>query len=124
MPEIMRAFDAADPFLIVGKRDVTTVPTQALFLMNSRFALAQADAMAKRLMQSKEGPPGKVTLAYRLALGREPTSSETAAVLKYLGDYRKTFEESKGKIKGNPIGAGWSSVCQMLFGTAEFRYVY
>jgi hypothetical protein len=26
--------------------------------------------------------------------------------------------------KGNPQVAAWTSVCQMLFGTAEFRYLY
>ena len=46
---MLQVFDMADPSLIVGKRDVTTVPTQALFLMNNPFVLRQAEEMAKRI---------------------------------------------------------------------------
>ena len=43
-PRSLQVFDVADPNLIVGKRDVTTVPTQALYLMNNPFVLRQAQA--------------------------------------------------------------------------------
>ena len=46
---MLQVFDMADPNLIVGKRDVTTVPTQALFLMNNPFVLKQSEQMAKRV---------------------------------------------------------------------------
>ena len=46
VPDTLQVFDMADPSLIFGKRDVTTVPTQALYLMNNPFVLRQADQMA------------------------------------------------------------------------------
>ena len=74
VPEVLAVFDAADPNLIVGKRDVTTVPTQALFLMNNPFVLKQAEEMAKRVLAEKGlDQSGRINLAYRLALGRLPT---------------------------------------------------
>ncbi|MGE5193818.1 MAG: PSD1 and planctomycete cytochrome C domain-containing protein [Deltaproteobacteria bacterium] len=123
VPEMLQVFDAADPSLIMGKRDVTTVPTQALFLMNSSFAMKQSEMLAKRVLAQKgAGPAAHVDLAYRLALGRLPTEREKAEVARYLGDYRKSLEEAGNK--GNSHLAAWASFCQTLFASGEFRYVY
>jgi len=123
VPEMMQVFDAADPSLIMGKRDVTTVPTQALFLMNSNFAMKQSETLAKRVLAEKgTGPAAHIERAYRLALGRLPTELEKADVTRYVGDYRKALEEAGNK--GNSQLAAWASFCQTLFASGEFRYVY
>ncbi len=71
VPEALQVFDMADPNLIVGQRDVTTVPTQALYLMNNPFVLRQAELMARRVLeQSSLNTEGRIALAYRIALGR------------------------------------------------------
>ena len=82
---MLQVFDLADPNLIVGKRDVTTVPTQALFLMNNPFVLKQAEEMARRVLAEKGLDQGtRIAIAYRLALGRLPTDEEKATLAKYL----------------------------------------
>jgi hypothetical protein len=119
VPEALSVFDMADPSLIVGKREVTTVATQALFLMNSPFVLKQSGDMARRLLEQKDlKEPGRIELAYRLALGRKPSSSELVRIGKFLADYRK----AGGKDHGPQ--AAWASICQTLFASAEFRYLY
>ncbi|MED5586986.1 MAG: DUF1553 domain-containing protein, partial [Verrucomicrobiota bacterium] len=50
MPEIMQVFDFADPNLVIGKRTTSSVPTQALFLMNNPFVRQQAKTAASRLL--------------------------------------------------------------------------
>jgi len=123
VPDMLGAFDMADPNLIVGKRDVTTVPTQALFLMNNPFVLRQSEEMAKRVLKTEKlDQNGRIDLAYRLAVGRLPTSDERTTVKQYIDDYRKSFEAAKGK--GNPQLSAWTSFCQTLFQSALFRYVY
>jgi hypothetical protein len=123
VPEMLQVFDAADPSLVTGKRDVTTVATQALFLMNSPFAMKQSESLAKRVLSQKgSGPAEHIDQAYRLALGRLPTASEKSSVTRYLGDYRKSLEEAGNK--GNSHLAAWTSFCQTLFASGEFRYVY
>jgi hypothetical protein len=123
VPEMLQVFDAADPSLITGKRDVTTVPTQALFLMNSNFAMKQSESLAKRVLAEKgTGPAAHIERAYRLALGRLPTEREKADISRYLGEYRKALEEAGNK--GNSQMAAWTSFCQTLFASGEFRYVY
>ena len=123
VPQSLAAFDMADPSLIVGKREVTTVATQALYMLNNPFVLRQSEQMARRLLGEKElDPPGRATLAYRLALGRAPSDEEQSRVLRFLNDYRKTVAESQSKT--GPVIAAWTSVCQTLFASGEFRYLY
>ena len=78
LPEMMRIFDAAEPSLIVGKRNETTVPTQALYLMNSPFVSGQAVAMARRIMNRSEQPAEGIRLAYELAFARAATDDEVS----------------------------------------------
>jgi hypothetical protein len=123
LPEMLQVFDAADPSLIVGKRDVTTVPTQALFLLNNPFVLKQSEEMARRVLAAQRlGPPARIELAYRLALSRAPTNPERAAAQKFLGEYRQAVEGAGAKVR--PQMAAWISFCQTLFQCGEFRYVY
>jgi hypothetical protein len=120
VPDALAVFDMADPSLIVGKREVTTVATQALFLMNSPFVLKQSGEMARRLLSQKDQKEaGRIELAYRLALGRKPSSSEQSRIETFLADFRRTAGD-----KENVRLAAWSSVCQTLFASAEFRYLY
>jgi hypothetical protein len=124
VPEMLQVFDAADPSLVTGKRDVTTVATQALFLMNNAFVLKQSEMLAKRLLEPKGQSPGeRVDRAYRIVLGRPPTAHEKKQITDYLDDYRKSLE-SGGQKGANAQLASWASVCQTLFGSGEFRYVY
>ncbi len=122
VPEVLAVFDMADPSLIVGKRDVTTVPTQALFLMNNPFVFKQAEEMAKRILgQSGLDQTGRINLAYRIALGRLPSERERSDLARYIDDYRKSI--ATANPKGNAQLAAWTSFCQLLFQSGEFRYV-
>ena len=49
LPGIFRTFDFASPDTHSPQRTQTTVPQQALFLMNNRFALDAAIALVERL---------------------------------------------------------------------------
>jgi hypothetical protein len=123
VPESLQVFDAADPNLIVGQRDVTTVPTQALYLMNNPFVMRQSEQMARRVID-QEGlkPAGRVELAYRLAIGRPPRPSELASAVRFIQEYRQSLEGAGHK--GSAPLAAWTSFCQTLFATGQFRYVY
>jgi hypothetical protein len=70
-------FDLPDQNLTCGARNVSTVPTQALTLMNDEFVLRQAKLFADRV---NEGAPNnrdkQIDLSYRIALGRRPSVEE------------------------------------------------
>ncbi len=84
VPEALEIFDFAEPSLVVAARDVTNVPSQALFLMNSDFVRAQADAMGRRIVATPLGHAQRIALAYELALGRKPTAAEATRAEQYL----------------------------------------
>ena len=123
VPEMLQVFDGADPSLIMAKRDVTTVPTQALFLMNNPVVMKQSEQLAKRVLEPKGlNPSVRIDMAYRIVLGRLPTDREKSDITRYLGEYRQALESAN--FQGNVNLASWASVCQTLFASGEFRYVY
>ena len=119
VPQILQTFDFAEPSMVKGNRDVTTVPTQALYLMNNPFVHRQSKNLARILME-KDGLTNaeRIELAYKLALSRAPTTFEAVRSLTYL----KSFQDRQEK-GSNPDLNALASLCHALFSVAEFRYI-
>ena len=76
-PHALEMFDPVDQTLVSGTRDATTVPSQALFLLNSPFVRKRALDFASRVLNDKGASDSeRIRTAYRLALGRFPTDKE------------------------------------------------
>ncbi|HXG61209.1 MAG TPA: PSD1 and planctomycete cytochrome C domain-containing protein [Planctomycetota bacterium] len=85
LPGTLRVFDFASPDTHSPRRYETTVPQQALFMMNGRFVVELARALAARPEVSGEADPARrVAALYRLAFGRAPTPEETALGLRFV----------------------------------------
>jgi cytochrome c553 len=125
VPPVLDLFDFAEPTLVTGNRDVTTVPTQALFLMNNPFVLDQSRRLADKVLAAPRlDDAGRVDMVYRLALCRPPTPTETARALQYTASYaRDDSTIGNAKAGTNPKTDAWASLCQALFCSAEFRYL-
>jgi hypothetical protein len=109
---LFEAFDFGDPNLVTGQRNISTVATQALYLMNSPFVMEQAQHAAKALLAVPDlNDAGRVDRAYRLALGRLPTPRERDIALKFVAS-----------SSGEPLAA-WERFYQVLFACIDFRYV-
>ncbi len=74
-------FDHPDMNVVAGARNVSTVPTQALTLLNNPFVLSQAERLAERVRQQARNPESQVNVAYGITLGRPPTRAEYAVAL-------------------------------------------
>jgi hypothetical protein len=124
VPEFLSLFDVADPELVTGQRDVTTIAPQALYMMNSPVVLQAAETTANHLLADTRLTDDKTRVdhAFRLMLGRPPDSQQRADLLAFLNNYAATLP-SKMKDKERRLEA-WTSVCQTLLASAEFRYVY
>jgi hypothetical protein len=112
--ELFEAFDFADPNLVIGRRNVSTVAPQALFLMNHPFVIEQARHAAQAsLRESGLDDAKRIDRAYRIALGRLPTEKERAIALRFVSD------------AGTPAQrlAAWERFHQALFASIDFRYV-
>ncbi|MCH7729492.1 MAG: DUF1553 domain-containing protein, partial [Planctomycetes bacterium] len=115
IPEVLSVFDFADASLVVGRRNVTTVPAQELYLMNSLFVVEQAKSFAKSLLEAGGTDDSqRVDFAYRRALSRPATEGEISRVLEFVVD--ESSDEAT-RLKS------WSTFCQALYTCAEFRYV-
>ena len=70
-------FDLPDQNQTAAARNVSTVSTQALTLMNNPFVLNQAELFAARLEREAPGDlDAQIDLAYLIALTRKPTDAE------------------------------------------------
>ena len=95
---ILVGFDQPDPDSSCPVRYVTTVPTQALGLLNGEFANEQAELFAKRL--EKEAPndtAAQVTRAIRLTTGRKPTADEVKADLAFIARLKEKHKLTDSK---------------------------
>jgi hypothetical protein len=111
LPGTFRSFDMALPDTHAPQRFTTTVPQQALFLMNSPFVIEQAKALAAR---TSEGEAAKrVEDLYQFAHARRPTAEETAAAL----DFVNSSADPAAKL--NP----WEQLAQVLLLSNEFAFV-
>jgi hypothetical protein len=85
LPGLFRTFDFANPDTSSQGRFHTTVPQQALFLLNSPFVLEQARSLAQRAETNCAGVrEAQVGALYRLALQRPATRSELELAEKFM----------------------------------------
>jgi hypothetical protein len=78
-------FDLPDQNVSCGTRGVSTVPTQALTLLNNEWILNQARRFADRIAtEAPTGPDAQVDRAYLIALSRPPTADEKRVALDFL----------------------------------------
>ena len=119
LPGMFRAFDFASPDTHSPQRFTTTVPQQALFMMNSPFAVAQAKALAARPEVAQEPEPSKrVEKLYRLLYGRSPTPDEIWAAAEFIRG------EEAHASPGTPATlTPWEKYAQVLLQSNEFVFV-
>lgn len=97
-------FDGPDPNASTPVRDVTIVPTQALFFLNDPFLHASAEKLSGRLTTALTDAD-KLEVAYRNLFGHSPTSDQVADALEFL------MENS------------WPAYCRVLLSSNEFLFV-
>src|SRR5207248_4911897 len=85
LPGLFRTFDFANPDTSSQGRFHTTVPQQALFLMNSPFVIEQARSLAQRAEDKLAATPAeKIGVLYRLVFQRAAARAEIQLAEKFL----------------------------------------
>ena len=127
IPEMLSVFDYPDASLVNGDRDTTNVPSQSLYLMNNQAAQGAADAFAVRIAKYQGTSAERLSYAYQLAFGREPTAQEKAAIGNFWMRFPQQIAKSSGSsskdAKEKAEFAALSAFCQSLIASAEFRYL-
>ena len=87
IPNLLATFDFGDATTSNEGRPRTNVAPQALFMMNSRFAVERSSGLAKKLLDAPlPSDTERVTRAYRAVLTRSPESREVDAALAYVAE--------------------------------------
>ena len=116
-------FDLPSLQVTCERRTVTTVPTQALTLLNNEFVLQQARYFAERVVrEAGRDPADPIKLAYRIALSREPTTVELDYNLSFLGRQRSYHVGSNATA--NPDLDAVADLCDVLLNLNEFVYIH
>jgi hypothetical protein len=110
VPGLFRTFDFPSPDASSPGRDRTTVPQQALFLMNNPFVLGCARGVLLRPEATGAGDvPERVARLYRLLYGRAPSGGEMDLARDFLGP--------------SPPAVTWERYAQALLLANEFVFV-
>jgi hypothetical protein len=113
LPGTFRVFDFANPDTHSPQRFQTTVPQQALFLLNSPFVQEQARAVvARKEIADAKTTAAKVQALYRVALQRDPTTEEAALAAEFVSD-----DDPKSAF------GRWPQLAQVLLLSNEFCFV-
>jgi len=104
---MFEAFDFPEPSETHGARDVTTGPSQALFLMNSKFIRSNALIAAERLMAAHSRDRDRARHAFRQVLSRDPTAAEEERALRRVRDIARTLSSPEAKAADRAAAEAW-----------------
>jgi hypothetical protein len=113
--KLMVLFDFPDANVTSDRRSVTTVPQQQLFVLNSDFTVDTAKAFARRLEKAAACTDDRVSLAFRLAYGREPSPAEMRAGLDFVCDTSKAPAQDRLSV--------WEQFAQAIMASNEFMWI-
>jgi len=110
LPNLFRTFDFAGPDTTCPQRFTTTVPQQALYLLNSPFIEAQAKRLSARSGVTSADDEERIRVIYRLAYQREPSAAELALAKGFVDEFV-------------PSAAAWERLGQALLVSNEMMFV-
>lgn len=103
LPGVFRTFDLANPDVSSPGRFTTTVPQQALFLMNSPFVIEQARALAAAAATTGPDSAHRIRALFLRTLQRAPAPEELELGRAFLA---KPFKTASSPAAGWAHGAG------------------
>ncbi len=104
---LFESFDFPEPSETHGARDVTTGPSQALFLFNNDFVRTHASVAAERLLASHAEDRERVRRAFRQVLSRGPTSGEVESALRHIASAADEFRSAGPADGGEEAARAW-----------------
>jgi hypothetical protein len=113
---ILATHDQADTDSSCAVRYTTTVPTQALGMLNGEFINEQAESLARRLeREAPESVAAQVERAIRLTTGRRPGRDEVQRDVSFIHSV-----QAKGKLNAH---AALAVYALLALNTNEFLYL-
>lgn len=109
--DVLELFDTPSPNHIVGQRISTTVPNQALYLLNSPFVKEQATQLAQDILSDATAATDehRLQILWLRTLGRPITDDHRASALAWL-QAASDHEQA------------WSRLCHSVLASNEFLF--
>ena len=114
----LAVFDAPTIIFNSVQRPVSTMPLQALALLNSEFALDRAKSFSVRLEKCAPNETARLCLAYLTAWGRNSNAQELETAQGFLDAQTAEYApQADARLRA------WTDFCQMLLASNPFLYV-
>ena len=116
LPTLLNLYDFGDATTVNGKRALTNVAPQALFMMNSEFVTERAKNVTKSLLENAAlTDRERLEEMFVKALDRKPQPEEMDAAFTYMNHYKEKFHADNV--------AAWQSFFHILLTSNEFIYL-
>jgi mono/diheme cytochrome c family protein len=112
--DLFPIFDYADTAVHQEKRPATTVPQQALFMMNHSLVRGRAKVLATRLLEREAPDEERLDAAWKRLFGRAPSGAESSAALRALARFRERGADAPG---------AWSRTVHALMASNAFLFL-
>ncbi len=118
----LELFDAPSLVTNCTRRSTSTVPLQALALMNAPLVRLRSQELAKRLMaEAPASDDARIERLFRLAICRPPRAEELAAAQAF---FKQAMAESHAEDHSVALAqVAWTDFCQALLASSAFLYV-
>jgi Protein of unknown function (DUF1553)/Protein of unknown function (DUF1549)/Planctomycete cytochrome C len=118
IPELLTVFDFADPDFVVGRRETTTIPAQALMMLNNPFVANAAKQTADRMLHdASPSDDQRLEWAAVHLWGRSAGPTEQAKIREYLDQERPAGADESAVRKA------WSRTLQAMVTSTEFQFI-
>ncbi len=114
LPSLMRVFDFADPDFVSGRRAETTVPAQALWMLNGPFVKDKSALITKRLFETEaQNLEERVDDLYVLTLGRPAQAQEKSVAVEFL-----SLSDDTNALNNVVV---WTDLTHAILASSAFR---
>ncbi len=112
MTPMFLAFDYPVPISTIGSRTVSTVPSQALLMMNNEFVAQQASRWSAAIIRNNPDEVERISHMYQAAFARPAAPDELEKI--------RSFVHSQEGRAENEV---WADVAHVLLNSPEFIYL-
>ncbi|MGH9718761.1 MAG: PSD1 and planctomycete cytochrome C domain-containing protein [Bryobacteraceae bacterium] len=117
---LLLAFDYPLPATTIGRRGASTVPGQALMLMNNEFVAEQARRWAARLIAGTSDPRARIRRMFEEAFARPATLQEIARIEGFVAEQQRLYRNAAEADRERAV---WTDVTHVLFNSKEFIFL-